>query len=122
MVTPVDVYVVARDVLFPLRASESAARSCISRAYYGAFLSARRVSGTGDSTAGVHREVANWFVNSQTRGHLKIGNRLNQMRDLRNEADYAIQLQKDWSRLAFDTLGLAERVLLALGETVPPAS
>ena len=57
MVTPVEVFLLARDVLLPLNTLESAARSCVSRAYYGAFLSARRVCGERDRQV-VH--IARW--------------------------------------------------------------
>jgi hypothetical protein len=119
MVTPVEVFLLARDVLYPLRMTESAARSCVSRAYYGAFLSARRVSGVRDTTGAAHGKVADWFIASPVPGHLVVGNRLNRLRDTRNQADYDLQLRQQWPLVAYQTMGMAEKVLLALGEAIP---
>lgn len=62
----------------------AAIRSCISRAYYSAFLFARDKAGIRNDSGSLHREVINYYLNIDKTVH----NRLKSLKQLRTDADY----------------------------------
>jgi uncharacterized protein (UPF0332 family) len=68
----------------PNCSKEAIYRSVISRAYYGAFLSAQHYSKIKNSSGSVHGDVIKHFNSKDS----SICNRLASMKKLRTEADY----------------------------------
>lgn len=69
--------------------SESTNRTVVSRSYYGAFLIAREHSGKAQKGPAIHQEVIDHFLNSNIMR--SVGNRLSDLRRMRNEADYDLK-------------------------------
>lgn len=72
---------------------ESAKRSAISRAYFGAFCLARNLLAEKGwlkvkNNIQDHKNVKNFFENSSDKTKKKIGTKLDRLRKRRNEADY----------------------------------
>lgn len=63
-------------------------RSAVSRAYYGAFLQARDSAGITGQSASVHENTATYYLNRHSSA---VGNRLAELRRLRNSADYDLR-------------------------------
>jgi hypothetical protein len=124
MIEPVEVFVFARDTLLQLKSDgEVAARSCISRAYYGAFLCARNYARIGDKTKDAHTVTAEWFRNSTLPGHVQISNDLKTLHKSRKEADYDLALdahrENKWGRPAAQAVIKAAAIFSALNVHVP---
>ena len=71
---------------------EASCRSAISRAYYGAFCTARNYlqtkEGVKEFGENAHNSVRDIFVSSNDQNRREIGNKLNRLRLSRNKADY----------------------------------
>lgn len=67
---------------------EHIARSCISRAYYAAFLEARDKAGIKSSSVSVHSETYNYYASKKP----AIKNRLVTLKEYRAKADYQLHL------------------------------
>ncbi|EBA00921.1 hypothetical protein [Marinobacter sp. ELB17] len=65
---------------------ESAARTAAGRFYYGAFLQARDAANIKDTSGSVHDSVIRAYAAKNS----TLSNRLNELRKLRNAADYHI--------------------------------
>ena len=98
-------------------------RSVISRAYYAAFLAARKKAGIKappkDMT--IHELVALYYANKPDGVQKGIGNRLQQLRVRRNDADYELGILCV-PNYASTALIQSEQVLVALGYLTPPAT
>lgn len=108
---PFEFYRLAAEMLPPSDAPDEArARSCISRAYYGAFLAAREHAGIRNGTVQVHEQTIQHYVS-----HLpRVGNRLKDLRNSRNQADYELG-QPCPRREAGEALRLAQAIFKDLG-------
>ena len=85
--------------------NEACFRSGISRAYYGVFCIARNMAGYKNMKgAKVHKKVIDHYRDSSISWEQYVGNILDQLRKLRNEADY------DEEKVI--TYDLAQRVLI----------
>jgi uncharacterized protein (UPF0332 family) len=65
---------------------ESAARTAAGRFYYGAFLQARDAANIKNTSGSVHDSVIQAYAAKNS----KLSNQLNELRKLRNAADYQI--------------------------------
>lgn len=100
-------------------ANEAALRSVVSRAYYAAFLSARKKAPStmwGMTGGSGHKVVANHYLGKSDSTSLSIGNRLNQLKLKRETADYEIGADV-LRREAGSALGMAKKILQDLGLT-----
>jgi hypothetical protein len=101
---------------------EAAMRSVVSRAYYAAFLWARKAANLGQAS---HMETALFYTASPASAiKIRIGNRLNVLRDKRELADYDLAILCV-STTAQDALELSKLILLdlavpAVSLTTPP--
>jgi uncharacterized protein (UPF0332 family) len=93
--------------------SEAACRTAVSRAYYGAFLSARDAAAIGTTGAEVHRRTASYYIVFARKPG--IGNLLNRLRRARNISDYDLTAVVS-SASARHSLEQAERLLRLPGE------
>ena len=64
--------------------SEIEWRNAVNRAYYGAFLTARNQAGIKNSGGSVHRDVADYYRQSNP----GVSNKLDNLKRLRETADY----------------------------------
>ncbi|WP_175627088.1 MULTISPECIES: hypothetical protein [Oxalobacteraceae] len=64
---------------------EEKVRTVIGRAYYSAFLCARNAAGLTGTNAAIHQVTIEHYINN---GNSAVGNRLNDLRTSRNDADY----------------------------------
>lgn len=87
---------------------EARYRSCISRAYYGAFLFARDAAGITSSSGSVHNDTIEFFKDNSA-----IFNRLRDLRIKRNQSDYELN-RSIGRRDAERALGMAQAVIQAL--------
>lgn len=111
---PVDYYYLA-DILYKQvnkPYTEASHRATISRAYYGAFLVARKKSGITKSSGSVHQDVYNHFHQNSITS--KIANNLDSLRFKRNDADYEMDKTMT-SRDSGIALKLAAQILKGLG-------
>ena len=109
---PVEFFRFAHALIQQPSLDEASLRSCVSRAYYSAFLVARDRAKITNSGQSVHDLTARHYVNRPQQAG--IGNRLNALRTLRNQADY--DLMKTCSRRdAQNSIAQARKVLLDLG-------
>ena len=94
--------------------SESALRTVIGRAYYSAFLIAKKHSPINSTSGSVHELVCTFYKNSDDPAKAAIGNRLDNMRKTRNEADYdcAKTFKKNE---AGKSIGLGRNILNSFG-------
>lgn len=79
---------------------ESAQRSAISRAYYGAFCLTRNLAFqqnwvTKSRSSNIHSKVIKYFKNSSDKLKIEIGINLDRLRKDRNNADYS----DSWSKI-----------------------
>ena len=88
-------------------ASEREYRTVVGRAYYGAFLAAREKAAISSKTAAVHQKTADYYLG---KNQSSIGNRLNQLRMRRTDADYDLNIQIGRNK-AEEALKLSLRVL-----------
>lgn len=102
----------------PAAAEQAYFRSAISRAYYGAFLRARDKAGITTKGANVHEETANYYL---VRNCAAISNRLNELRVLRNKADYDISESFD-RRKVQGALSRAVSIFKELADPSDPAA
>jgi hypothetical protein len=87
--------------------SSAIARTVVGRAYYGAFLFARETAGITVATQDSHQRTADYYLGKRRTG---IGNRLNDLRTKRNDADY--ELKKSVGRReAGEALKIAKRII-----------
>lgn len=87
-------------------------RTCVSRAYYAAFLTARDFLATfgirfSASAASVHTEVRDILANTADLELVKAGSMLGDLRSHRNRVDYHLD-DKDLEKDGYATLRLAE--------------
>ena len=92
-------------------AAEREFRTIVGRAYYGAFLAARDKAKISSKSALVHEVTAKYFVDN---GQSAIGNRLNALRVVRNDADYDMA-KKVGRKEAEDALKYSLKILGDLG-------
>lgn len=86
-------------------------RSSISRSYYGAFCIARNKKGFQVYEKGnVHRKVIDEYKNASSKNEKKIGRNLDELRRLRNHADYKEDHKID-KNIADRAINLAKDVL-----------
>lgn len=92
----------------------------ISRAYYAAFLAARKKAGIKTIPRGEnsHELVATYYGIQRDRVQASIGNRLQALRIQRNDADYELGITCA-PRFANTALATSEQVLLDLGYLRP---
>ena len=86
-------------------------RSSISRSYYGVFCLARNKKGLQTHEEGnVHRKVIDEYKTSNNKNEKKVGHNLDELRRLRNRADYneGHKVDKD---IADRAIGIAEAVI-----------
>ena len=102
--------------------NEAAARSAVSRAYYATLGHASEVlRGEGSiSLLRPHVDVPRALRNSAVVERAAAGKGFNELRQMRNRADYVSALDDDPARLARDALELARAVIHAVDHT-PPA-
>jgi hypothetical protein len=110
---PVDFYHQAGS-WYEVKANEAVIRSVVSRGYYAAFLSARDVAGTRSAGENVHNATVNYFLGKTDAKALGIGNRLRNLRRIRNRADYDLS-PACVARDAGEALKLSQQILVALG-------
>lgn len=112
---PVDFYHLAQKIYNDAEKSDSAsARTCVNRAYYSAFLAARKKGKVKNDGPGVHKNTIDYF---KKRKPATTGNRLSDLFMKRKEADY--ELDKTITPLdAGKALGLSKAILEALGVKV----
>lgn len=92
----------------------AAVRTTMSRAYYGALIEARNARGLSTKGKGGHQRVIDEYDNlGTTEGH-QIARDLENLRDLREVADYQPHTHCD-PRQALHATQHAKKVLLALG-------
>ena len=84
-VDPSDFLEVAR-ALIKGDPSEAYLRTAVGRAYYAAFLQARDAAGLRNEGSGIHEEVIKHYSNRKDQRI--VGNRLSDLRKVRNRADY----------------------------------
>lgn len=88
-------YIVFAENIINSIVSEASFRSCISRAYYGAFCTARNfclnkkyVSHSDSKVPDIHRKIIEILKNSYVLEEYSLGNILHELRVERNSADY----------------------------------
>lgn len=109
MFNTVDLYQFAGD-LYKNAVREVELRTVINRAYYSAFLSVRDIAKITNSSGSVHQEVLNY---TDKRTDLDIFNQLKQLRKLRIDADYKLNVEIS-KRDAAKSLKLAQYILKTL--------
>ena len=115
---PVAFYRISNDwYLGSTDTGEAAMRSVVSRAYYAAFLWARKAANLGQAS---HKDTAEFYAMSPVNAtRIKIGNRLHDLRGRRELADY--ELATPCAAMnAKDALAISKAILLDLG--IPPVS
>jgi hypothetical protein len=90
---------------------EAVIRTVVSRAYYGAMLAARDKAKISSTSAAIHQKVIDHYKASPATQ--AIGNRLDTMRLMRNDADYQVT-QAVAAREARKALEMAREVLKAI--------
>lgn len=110
MFDPVDLYQFAGNLYRQNSGLEAEQRTIINRAYYSAFLSAKRISKIKNSSGSVHNEVIVYFAKRPNRN---ISNQLLQLKVLRQVADYDLD-SIITSRQAGQSLKLASQILKEL--------
>lgn len=89
-------------------------RTMVSRAYYGAFMYARRRAERikGDfSGVNIHEQVIGYYSNSDSKNHRKAGTFLKVLKDKRVECDYFDHLTDDPNTMANKSIRLAETII-----------
>ena len=109
MFNPIEHYHLAGK-LYKNAAEEVDFRAIINRAYYTAFLSARDFAKITNSSGSVHQETLNFY---KKRPHAAMYNHLNQLRDLRTNSDYQLNVVIS-KRDAAQALKLAQHILQTL--------
>ena len=93
---------------------EAKLRSAISRAYYAAFIQARNFLRDRDQITipreKTHKYVIEQFQNSADEKRRKLGEKLQRLRDFRNQADYNDIFPKLLGKTE-QALGLARRII-----------
>jgi len=84
---PIEYYRLAQTWNAVQNAPEALMRSVVSRAYYAAFLSARAAASLG---RGTHQEIIDHYNLRPGAVNRAIGNGLNQLHELRKQADYDV--------------------------------
>ncbi|MBW4668791.1 MAG: HEPN domain-containing protein [Cyanomargarita calcarea GSE-NOS-MK-12-04C] len=108
--------------------SEAKLRSSISRAYYGAFCTARnylrdvlldrRLSKAGSADINEHQYVADEFKhNRSSKKMIEIGNDLSRLRQFRNKSDYDDNIYNLEKEVSF-ALKLAENIITKITELI----
>ncbi|MFB2917012.1 HEPN domain-containing protein [Aerosakkonema funiforme] len=96
---------------------EAKLRSAISRAYYAAFIQARNLLRDRDNLTiprdKAHKYVIEQFQNSVDDKRRKLGEKLQRLRDFRNQADYNDTFPKVAAKTE-EALGLARRIILGI--------
>jgi len=89
-------------------------RAIVSRAYYGAFMYARRraerIKGVF-SGVNIHEQVIEYYIHSESKNHRKAGTFLKVLKDKRIECDYFDNLTEDPKRMADISIKLAENII-----------
>ncbi|HEX5806109.1 MAG TPA: hypothetical protein VFY31_07220 [Macromonas sp.] len=119
-ISPADFYQLAGILQRQSKGGDDAAlRSCISRAYYSAFLGARdarQLSSTGRTG---HKDVISHYRKVNNPAYTAIANSLEDLKDLREKADYDVHLNcttKDGT----DAMTQASKVKKLLNQVLPP--
>lgn len=95
-------------------------RSSISRSYYGVFCLARNKKNLQKYEGkNVHRKVIDEYKNSGSKTEKKVGHNLDELRRLRNCADYKEDYRID-KNVADRAIGLAKTVLPQIGQPRSP--
>jgi len=104
---------------------EACLRASISRSYYAAFCKARNCAIHYDTHSigreqNVHGEVKKFYINSPNPQKKQVGNLLDRLRKLRNDADYEDNVTMH-SLSSFSEIALrnARRIMELLGEIYP---
>jgi uncharacterized protein (UPF0332 family) len=108
---PVDFYHLASK-LHTDASDESALRSSVSRAYYAAFLWARKKAGVTSQSGNIHEKVINHYQLKKK----SISNRLADSRQRRNDADYNLK-KRVINRDSGEALRLSKKIMEDLGVT-----
>lgn len=99
---------------------ESAARTAMSRAYYGALIEARDAARVNTRGKGGHQRVIDTYSSKGSREGAQIARDLGTLRGLRECADYEPHTPCS-GREAYQAVALAHKVLMALSITPEPA-
>lgn len=94
-------------------------RTCISRAYYGAFLTARDHCQKSSQGRRGHAEIIEHYLKSDNEREQLIGSDLDTLKSLRVQADYRVDMACT-TQDGNDAMRLAGK-LLRLLKTLPPA-
>lgn len=98
--------------------SEAAWRSAVSRAYYGAFHTAKELladAGIALPDSGeAHRKILYCLKESGDEGGTDAGNRLGKLRDERNAADYSLRDRRFREKLAVERQVSLARTLVTM--------
>jgi hypothetical protein len=81
-------YINLADTLISNNPAEAELRSAVSRAYYGTFNQCRIYKGYNTKTFDIHQKVISEFKTSDSTEEMTIGNHLDSLRIVRNDADY----------------------------------
>lgn len=94
-VRPTDILREARD-LFSDNAQEVRYRTVVSRAYYAAFHHTKSYAETqgfkGNKGRSIHRDIINFLAGHKNADNRYRSHRLDQLRNLRNRADYRLEM------------------------------
>ena len=95
-------------------------RSSVSRSYYGVFSLARNKKNLQkNEEKNVHRKVIDAYKNSSSKTEKKVGHNLDELRRLRNYADYDENCRID-KNAADRAIDLAKAVLPQIGQPPSP--
>lgn len=112
---PIDFYYLAQQIYRNAdKADHASARTCINRAYYSAFLTAREKCKIKDDGSGVHKSTINYF---KKRKPSVTGNKLAQLFILRKQSDYDLE-ENITSKNSGQSLKLSKAILEDLGKKV----
>lgn len=98
---------------------DSAVRTTMSRAYYGALIEARDACGLSTKGLGGHKRVIDEYLAAGTREGAQIARDLGNLQNMRESADYE-PCTLCTPRQAYQAVQLAEKVLIALGTQPEP--
>jgi uncharacterized protein (UPF0332 family) len=113
MMDAVDFYHFAESLYNPQITDGAEARSCISRAYYAAFLVAREITGTKKGGNRSHQNV----IDDLKKQNPFAGDNLSALHVKRKKADYDVELDIVHDEVVI-ALGLAKEILTDLGKNI----
>jgi uncharacterized protein (UPF0332 family) len=108
-------YLNLAEELKEFRNDQAKLRTAISRAYYSAFIKARNQS-TFSTLKGpeTHKKVMDFYKENQDPSAYTIGNNLDSLRKIRNNADYDSHFETSWQEVE-QKIKLAKNILEKLG-------